>query len=94
MTKNILKFCLRGLLADCQRKTLFTFLDAIRKLLAEGIKSCDLQLLEEEINMSLALMERDFPISIQVFVASVIFISTEIYNDLKGNNIAYTSTHC
>lgn len=68
MAKNILKFCLRGLLAERQRKTLFIFLDVVRKLLAEGIRSCEIQQLEEEMNLSLALMERDFPISIQVFV--------------------------
>ena len=48
------------MLKECQRTTLFSFLDAVRKLLAEGIEQHSLQELEAEVNLALALMERDF----------------------------------
>ena len=66
VAKNILKFCLRGMLKDRQRLTLFQFLDALRKILSEKIKEEDMQQLEMEVNEALALMERDFPVDIQV----------------------------
>ena len=61
-----MKFCLRGMLCDCQRTTLFSFLEAVRKILDEGIDQSKFQELESEINLSLALMERDFPADVQV----------------------------
>ena len=68
VSKNILKFRLRGLLQELQNKILFIFLGAVQKLLAESVILDDLQQqLEEEINMALALMERDFPLTIEVW---------------------------
>ena len=49
-----------------QRTTLLIFLDAVRKILDEGIDSSKLDQLENEVNYALALMERDFPADIQV----------------------------
>ena len=54
------------MLQDRQRTTLFLFLDAVRKILDEGIDQSKFQELESEINLALALMERDFPADIQV----------------------------
>lgn len=56
------------MLQDRQRTTLFLFLDAVRKILDESIDQSKFQELESEINLALALMERDFPADIQVIV--------------------------
>ena len=66
-----MKFCLSGMLQDRQRTTSFLFLDAVRKILDEGIDQSKLQELESEINLALALMERDFPADIQVICVPV-----------------------
>lgn len=59
-----------GLLPQCQEATLFRFLDAISKLLNEEQSTSDLDKLEQELNVAMALMERDFPCVIQVHVYS------------------------
>ena len=58
-----------GLLPQRQEATLFRFLDAI-KLLNEEQSTSDLDKLEQELNVAMALMERDFPCVIQVHVYS------------------------
>ena len=63
---GILKYCLRGLLRESQRKTVFRLLDVIRKVCSECQDSDTLPALEKEINEVCAEIERDFPISIQV----------------------------
>ena len=67
VAKNVLKFCLRGMLKERQRLTLFQFLDALRNILSEKVKEENMQQLEMEVNEALALMERDFPVDIQVY---------------------------
>lgn len=57
-----------GLLPRLQEATLFQFLDAISKLLNEEQSTSDLDKLEQELNVAMALMERDFPCVIQVHV--------------------------
>ena len=59
-----------GLLPQRQEATLFRFLDAISKLLNEEQSTSDLDKLEQELNVAMALMERDFPCVIQVHVYS------------------------
>lgn len=54
------------MLQDQQWNTLFRFLDALRYLLAERISEQSIPQLLIEMNEALALMERDFPIDIQV----------------------------
>lgn len=66
VAKNILKFCIRGLLKERQRKTLFLFLDALKKVLVEYVNDDFLEELQKELNVAMALLERDFPITIQV----------------------------
>lgn len=60
-----MKFCLRGMLGNNQRSTLFFFLDTIALLTAE-VQSRNLDDLEKRVHLALAMMERDFPMSIQV----------------------------
>lgn len=47
VAKNVLKFCLRGMLQKRQRLTLFQFL---RKILSEKVKEEDMQQLQVEVN--------------------------------------------
>ena len=49
-----------------QEDTLFFFLDVLRDVLAESHSLDDLEKLKEDLNTAIALLERDFPISIQV----------------------------
>ena len=63
--RGILKYCLRGMLGNNQRNTLFFFLDTIALLTAET-QNLNLDDLEERVHLSLAMMERDYPMSIQV----------------------------
>lgn len=64
--KGVLKFCLRGMLADQQWTTLFYFLDMLALLLSESCKQSGIEDIESKLNDSLALMERDFPMTLQV----------------------------
>ena len=49
-----------------QEETLFLFLDTLKLVLAESHHPEDLDNLSDNLNTALALLERDFPISIQV----------------------------
>ena len=66
MCCGILKYCLRGVLGDTQRQSLFLLLDSLRKVLKESHNPAELEDIEKDLNYSLALMERDFPMAIQV----------------------------
>lgn len=68
---GILKYCLRDMLGRKQCGTLHFFLDTITSILGE---SHDLELLDQlgdKVNIALARLERDFPISIQVSVHTI-----------------------
>ena len=54
------------MLGATQRQSLFAFVDATTKLLQEHQDPTRLAKLEEDTNWALALLERDFPASIQV----------------------------
>ena len=62
----MLKYSLRGFLGDKQRETLFFFLDVITTILEEVHSSSRLDELQVQVDTALALMERDFPITVQV----------------------------
>ena len=61
-------------------------------MLSEFTDQSSLQQLETELNIVLALMERDFPIDIQVFVVVVFFLVIASYMHLSyvGDNNAST----
>ena len=65
-TQGILKYCLRGMLGKQQEETLIFFLDTVALLLSESQIHCRVKELKDRVNVALALLERDFPISIQV----------------------------
>lgn len=62
---------LREMLGAEQRSSLFRFLDALTQLYSEKHDKLKLSELRVELNVALALMERDFPVSIQVFLLSL-----------------------
>ena len=57
-----MKFCLRGLLIQKQCSTFFRFLNVITSLCKNSTD--DIPALGEELNVALALVERDFPVSV------------------------------
>lgn len=64
---------MRGLLGEKQRTTLFQLLDVVARICqdVQDVKSLDQ--LENEVNLVLAKIERDFPISVQVYVCTYYF---------------------
>lgn len=68
MTDGILKYCLKGLLGNFQRKTLFELCDVLTELVAEEINLFSIDKLEYRTHRVLCLLERDFPVSLHVIV--------------------------
>ena len=73
------------MLGETQRKTLFHFLDSLSLLLSESIKKSCMRDIESRLHHSLALMERDFPMTLQVMcgyhyciVTDVVVICTQV----------------
>ena len=73
MTDGILKFCFqKPLLGKSQRVTLFKFFDLLSALCDDVQDRQKVFEFEEEANVVLSLVERDFPISVQVIVKIVL----------------------
>ena len=68
MTCGILKFCIRDMLGSFQRKTIFELCNVLTELFAEDIIMSDIEKLEYRTHRVLALLERDFPVSLNVIV--------------------------
>lgn len=68
VTNGVLTFCLRKLLRHSQRHSLFQLFDVITRLCAEDVDSTCISDLECDVHRTLALMERNFPVSLQVIV--------------------------
>lgn len=60
LTSGILKYCLRGLFRDLQRKTLFELCDVVAVLTNDSINIQDLDSIEYRAHRVLSLIERDF----------------------------------
>jgi len=54
------------MLGEPQRKAVYMFLDVCGKILAEGIRIDDVPSLLSDVNLSLAKLEKDMPMTIQV----------------------------
>jgi len=67
--RGILKYCLRGMLGDEQHETVVCFMDAIAALCAPSQDTAKIDKLQEQVDVALARMERDFPLSLQVNVS-------------------------
>jgi len=61
---GILKF----LLPKRQRTTIFRFCDVVSRICSESISLSEINGLEAEVHVVLALLERDFPVSLHVIV--------------------------
>ena len=68
LSQGILKFCIRGLLGENQRNTLFELCDCVTCLTAEEVDTKTIDALEYRVHRVLTLLERDFPISIHVIM--------------------------
>ena len=66
VSQGILKYCLNGLLGELQRKTIFMFIDVCAKLFAEKHDANEISSLLQEVNLALAQLEKDMPVTIQV----------------------------
>ena len=65
LTCGILKYYLRDL-EERQRATLFELCDVISLLTKDAISSTELDAIEYRVHRVLALIERDFPVSLNV----------------------------
>ena len=65
---GILKFCTRDLLGPRQQSTLYLFCDVITRLCSHDVETKSIEKLEADTHHALALLERDFPVSLNVIV--------------------------
>ena len=65
-TRGILKYVVRGMLGDRQRESLVLFMDAIAALCVPYQDASRIPVLKEQVDVALAHVERDFPLSLQV----------------------------
>lgn len=61
-----MKYCLKDLLGNQQRKAVFHYVDVCCKIMAEKQSVSDVPDLLADMNSVLAILERDMPITIQV----------------------------
>ena len=64
--RGILKYCVRGMLGEQQRETVTLFMDAIAALCAPSQDVTKVDKLQEQVDVALVRMERDFPLSLQI----------------------------
>ena len=72
---GILKYCLRGLLGQHQRKAVFMFIDVCKQLFAEVQNIDELPCQLEKTNLALAQLEKDMPLTIEVHMYSCMNLS-------------------
>ena len=65
VSQGILKYCLRGILGENQRRTLFQLLDSMQEICNEKLSLDDLNDIEMRLNKTMALLERVYPITLQ-----------------------------
>ena len=87
---GIFKYCLRGMLGSKQHETLYFFFDTITFLLAEFHDTALLHELKSQVDIALARLERDFPISVQVLYNLSTIIIVRCYNFIYVKD---TTTH-
>ena len=61
-----------NLLGKDQQMSLFRFFDVLSALCDDVQDRCKIAALQEEANVALALIERDFPISVQVLMHTIV----------------------
>ena len=68
MCSGILKFCIHDLIGPQQQSTLFAFCDVMTRLCSHEVDAQTFENLEADTHHALALLERDFPVSLNVIV--------------------------
>ena len=66
MTQNVASWCLRGLLGKQQEETLFGLFDVLTRLIQPSYSTDELPNLISDTSKAVALLERDFPLTLQV----------------------------
>ena len=66
---NVAAWCLRGLLGKQQEETLFNLFGVIRRLVQPSFVKEDISQLMIDTSTAVTLLERDFPLTLQVFEA-------------------------
>ena len=80
------------MLGDRQRQTLVQFLDAIAELCAPCHDQAKIGVLKEKVDVALALLERDFPLSLQVKDSVTCMINVACYITYQSwNGLTYKS---
>ncbi|XP_061190168.1 uncharacterized protein LOC133198027 [Saccostrea echinata] len=72
VTSGALEWCIKGFLPAKQEDTLQKMLHVIKRIVSPTLKEEDLPHLQREVHSSLALFERDFPLSMQNLVTHLI----------------------
>lgn len=68
LVSGILKFCIRGCLGKKQRSTVFELCDVLSDLCSRCVDVLEVEELEYRLNRVLALLERDYPVSLHVIM--------------------------
>ena len=88
VSTGILKYCLRGLLGQEQRRVIFRLFDCLRSLVAPAHSEEDLDSLESFIATTLAEPELHFPVSMQVMMIHLLHHSV---SSLRKYGIVYST---
>ncbi|XP_035688707.1 uncharacterized protein LOC118424238 [Branchiostoma floridae] len=68
VSHGIYKFCIRGLMKDAQRETVYLLCDVLHALCAPYVNMTRLPELKKAIHQCLARLERDFPVTIMTAI--------------------------
>ena len=71
----------------------FIFLDAVQSLVSDSIRPEDVDALQSELSLALALMERDFPVDIQVSSYTVCTCMHACIRDVYVNVTVHDKTN-
>lgn len=66
LLSGILKFCIRGCLGKKQRSTVFELCNVLSDLCSRSVDADEVDKLEYQLNRVLAILERDYPVSLHV----------------------------
>ena len=80
-----LQWCLKGMLLRKQEVTLFIVIDGIKRMTCPEITIDEINNLQNDTHVALAMLERDFPLSLQVNNQMYIVLVWQFY-------IAYSDT--
>lgn len=68
MTSGALEWCIQGLLPPTQEKTLKCVCDVLKRMVSPVIHMSKLDELQKDTHEAFALLERDFPLTMQVLI--------------------------